>query len=96
MMEQNDEQKYIRGVIEAILFVNEKPVALDQLKKVLETVNASDIKETIDQLKSEYEERKSGMTILEIAGGFQMLSNPVFAQYLHNFYKTKLFYFVIV
>ena len=91
MMEQNSQEQnnYIRGVIEAILFVNEKPVALDQLKKVLETVTTAEIKETIESLKKDYEERRSGMAILEIAGGYQMLSNPVYAQYLHNFYKTK-------
>ena len=90
-MEQNSQEQnnYIRGVIEAILFVNEKPVALDQLKKVLETVTTAEIKETIESLKKDYEERRSGMAILEIAGGYQMLSNPVYAQYLHNFYKTK-------
>ena len=39
-MEKEMEQStdYIKGVIEALLFVNEKPVMLDQIKKVLETV----------------------------------------------------------
>ena len=80
---------YIKGVIEALLFVNEKPVTLEQMKKVLGTVNIAEIKKTIQLLKEEYEQRNSGVTIVEIAGGYQMLSNPQYASYIRNFYTTK-------
>jgi len=44
---QVDEQiNYIKGVIEALLFVNEKPVTLEQFKGVLETVNAATMART--------------------------------------------------
>jgi len=85
-----DEQlQHIKGVVESLLFVNEKPVTLDQIKKVLETVGGPEIKKAIVSLQNEYEEKKSGMMIIEIAGGYQMLSNPTYASYLRNFYKTK-------
>ncbi len=98
-METTDEQKnvdggdeqfqHIKGVVESLLFVNEKPVMLDRIKKVMETVSSADIKKAIFILQSEYDERSSGMMIVEIAGGYQMLSNPVYASYLRSFYKTK-------
>ena len=81
--------QHIKGVIESLLFVNEKPVTLDQIKKVLDTVGNAEIKNAIASLQREYEERKSGVMIVEIAGGYQMLSNPVYASYLRSFYKTK-------
>lgn len=80
---------HIKGVIEAILFISEKPVTLEQLKKVLSTVSGSDIKNTIQLLKETYEKQNSGMTIFEIAGGYQMLSNAQYASYIRDFYKTK-------
>jgi len=87
---QVDEQiNYIKGVIEALLFVNEKPVTLEQFKDVLETVNAAEIKRIVHVLQGEYEQRQSGMKIIEIAGGYQMLSNPHYADYIRSFYKTK-------
>lgn len=87
---QVDEQlQHIKGAIESLLFVNEKPVTMEQIKKMLETVNAPEIKKAIQVLKEDHEERKSGMMIVEIAGGYQMLSNPLYAQYLRDFYKTK-------
>ncbi|HQP10763.1 MAG TPA: SMC-Scp complex subunit ScpB [Candidatus Omnitrophota bacterium] len=81
--------QHVKGIIESLLFVNEKTVTLDQMKKVLEMVPASDVKKAIAELQSEYEARKCGMMIVEIAGGYQMLSNPLYASYLRNFYKTK-------
>ena len=85
-----DEQIFnIRGIIEALLFVSENPVTLDQLKNVLGTINALDVKKIIQELKEEYEQKKSGMILIEIAGGYQMLSNSDYAAYIRNFYKTK-------
>lgn len=85
-----DEQlQHIKGVVESLLFVNERPITLEQIKKVLETVGGVDIKKAIADLQNEYEERKSGVMIVEIAGGYQMLSNSTYASYLRSFYKTK-------
>lgn len=80
---------HIQGAIEAILFVNERPVTLEQIKNALKTVNAAEIKKAISQLQKEHEERKSGMTITEIAGGYQMLSNNTYASYVRELYKTR-------
>ena len=49
----------------------------------------SEIKTAILNLQSEYEERKSGILVVEIAEGYQLLSNPNYASYLRSFYKTK-------
>ncbi|MCK5178991.1 MAG: SMC-Scp complex subunit ScpB [Candidatus Omnitrophica bacterium] len=85
-----DEQlQHIKGVVESLLFVNERPVTMDQMKKVLETVGTADIKKAIKELQDEQGDRRSGIMIVEIAGGYQMLSNPIYASYLRNFYKTK-------
>lgn len=81
--------QHIKGAIESLLFVNERSVTLDQIKKVLETVGAADIKNAIVRLQNDYETKRSGIMIIEIAGGYQMLSNPIYASYLRNFYKTK-------
>ncbi len=79
----------IRGIIEALLFVSEKQVTLEQIKSVLGAIGAADIKKAIEDLKQEYDEKQSGMTVQEIAGGYQMLSNAHYATYIRSFYKTK-------
>ncbi len=90
-MEKNTTEplQYIQGVVEALLFVNERPITVDQIKRVLETVTPTEIKNAIEALNNEYRSRSGGITIQEIAGGYQMLSNPEYVTYIRNFYKTK-------
>ncbi|HBG61510.1 MAG: SMC-Scp complex subunit ScpB [Omnitrophica WOR_2 bacterium GWF2_38_59] len=85
----DDITTHIKGVLEALLFVNERPITLEQIKKVLDTVSGAEIKNAISMLASEYAEKKSGITIKEIAGGYQMFSNSTYASYIKSFYKTK-------
>ncbi|MCK5581443.1 MAG: SMC-Scp complex subunit ScpB [Candidatus Omnitrophica bacterium] len=81
---------YLKGAIEALLFVSDKPVTLEQLKEAIDSVEAGEIRGLIQQLKAEYEEEKRGMMIVEIAGGYQMLSSPSFAAFIRNFFKKRV------
>ncbi|HLD69388.1 MAG TPA: SMC-Scp complex subunit ScpB, partial [Candidatus Omnitrophota bacterium] len=64
----------IEGTIEALLFVSEKPLTLEQFKDILETIGTTQIKEAMTNLQKEYAQKNRGMVIAEIAGGYQMLS----------------------
>lgn len=79
----------MKGIIETLLFISEKPVTVDQLKGLVEGIQPRDIKQLIEQLTQEHQERQSGMIIAEIAGGYQMLSNPRYAEAVRSFYKTR-------
>jgi segregation and condensation protein B len=79
----------IKSIIESLLFVSEKPLLLEQIKEVLEGADTVEIRALINELKSEYEQRDSGVNIVEIAGGFQMCTSGSSAPYLKKFYKIK-------
>ncbi|MCD4781671.1 MAG: SMC-Scp complex subunit ScpB [Candidatus Omnitrophica bacterium] len=80
---------FIKGAIETLLFISENPVSLEQIRKALETVTVAEIKRSLESLSDNYNQSKRGMIIREIAGGYQMLSNSMYAPYVKNFYKTK-------
>jgi len=86
---ENSPDNYLRGIIEALLFVSEKPVMLEQIKEVIGTVDIQEIRQLMNALHHEYTERKSGMSILEIAGGYQMLTNAEYAIYVKRFYHSR-------
>ena len=88
-MIKDDQLQHIKGVIEALLFVNENPITQEQFQKVLPTVRISEIKKVIDALREDYAQRGSGIEIMPIAGGYQMLSSRLFASTIRAFYKTK-------
>jgi len=85
----DNDLQYIKGVAEALLFVSERPVAIEEFKEALEGVDAKAIRLAIEEIKADYQERQSGMTIVEIAGGYQMLSNPQYAASVRAFYRTQ-------
>ncbi len=72
-------QDNTRSVIEALIFSSEKPLPIEQIKKVLDNLEATDIRRIIEELKKEYENNNRGIRIVEIAGGFQMITAPGFA-----------------
>lgn len=80
---------YVYSVIEAILFVSDKPVMFDEIKEIVGDVEGRVLRQAMDELKAKYETEKRGMVIVEIAGGYQMLSNPEYANAVRAFYRTQ-------
>ena len=80
---------HLKGAVEALLFVSEKPVTVEQLKEAVAGSAVSDIKAVLQLLKDESANNTRGMAVVEIAGGWQMLSSPSYAEYIREFYKTR-------
>ncbi len=78
-----------KSAIEALLFVSEKPIVVDQFRQVFPELKPSDIADLVKQVQEDYIQRNAGMIIVEIAGGWQMLSDSHAAGYIREFYKTK-------
>lgn len=64
--------------VEALLFVAKEPLTLDQMTKMLhsldETVQESTVIRWVFELQNEYKTR--GIHIRQVAGGFEMVTNP--------------------
>ena len=79
----------LKMAIEALLFASEKPLMLEQLKDGLDNLPTDEIRKNIEELRDEYEKANRGIRIVEIAGGFQMITAPVFASFLRKLYKQR-------
>ena len=77
-----------KAVIEALLLASEKPLLLDQIRTVLDNLEATEVRGLIEELKSEYEQSNRGMRIVEVAGGFRMITAPSFAPFLKKFFRA--------
>ena len=78
-----------KSVIEALLFASEKPLTLEQVKKVLDNLDSLEIRRFIDELKIEYEQSNRGMRLIEVAGGWQMITHAGFAPFLRKMFKDR-------
>jgi len=79
----------LKAVIEALLFASEKPLTSEQIKDALEEIGTDEIRKSIQELRGEYEKTNRGIRIVEIAGGFQMITAPVFVSFLKKLYKKQ-------
>lgn len=80
---------YIQGAVEALLFVSDKPVTIEELKEAIGDVEGRALRQALEELKTKYESEKRGMVIMEIAGGYQMLSSSEYANAIRTFYRTQ-------
>ena len=92
------EDREIKGVIEALLFISGEPLspdrikavlALSEAKNVLEEVDKGKIKSILWELQQEYDMRLSGIRIVEVAGGFQFVTPPELSQWVKKLKKIK-------
>ena len=71
--------EHLKGNIEAVLFAAGKPVTEVQLAEML-SVEKEHIRILLAQMKSEMEDANRGLTILEVAGGYQLCTKAEFAE----------------
>lgn len=77
-----------KSLIEALLFVSGDPVTLSGLKNTMDMPEA-DLKQLLGELILEYKQKDSGVLIIEIANGYQMVTNPFYSQWLKKFTNTN-------
>jgi len=85
-METND----IKPILEALIFVSDKPLAISQIKEVMENVSEDEIRRAVSELNQDYQTTKRSFIIQEVAGGFRMATRPEFASWLRSLYKSNV------
>jgi segregation and condensation protein B len=80
---------HLKAAVEALLFVSEKPVALEQMKTAVQGAGLAELRDAVNALMADYANAAKGIVIVEIANGYQMLSSPGCADYIREFYKTR-------
>ena len=76
-----------KAIIEALLFVSDKPLLIEQIHRVLSDLDSVSIRGILDDLKAEYVNSNRGMRIIEVAGGFRVVTAPEMSVFLKKFYQ---------
>ena len=79
----------IPAVIEALIFASESPLPLEKICAVLDGVDKTEVKDALEKLITAYEERQSGISIQEVAGGFQFRTRPELALWIKKLKGTR-------
>ncbi len=75
----------LKSLLEALLFISGAPVSIEQMAGVLEPITPSSIRDALEQLTQEYEIAQRGLKIVEVAGGYQMVTQREWAAWLKRF-----------
>lgn len=83
------DENNLKSAIEALVFVSEKPITIEQISKALGGLDAACVRKLIEELKLDYEKQERGLRITQVAGGFQMITAANFAPFLKKLYKQR-------
>ena len=79
----------VRPVLETLFFVSDSPIRLETLVEILPETNKEQILEGIRQIQAAYEDSSKGIELIEIAGGYQFRTKPIWAGWVARLKKTK-------
>jgi segregation and condensation protein B len=78
-----------KSAIEALLFASDRPLTMEQIMRVLDGLDAAVINGLLTELKNEYEQSNRGVRLVEIAGGYQIVTFAGFAPFLKKLFKER-------
>ncbi len=81
-------RRQLMGLLEALLFVNGKPVPFDLLAESLD-MTKKDVQSLIDEMNESYTSENRGLTIIKVAGGHQLVSHPAYAEELSELFGKR-------
>ncbi len=84
----------LRTILEALLFVSEKPLTVKEMQEALrgQSTNAApeEIKAQLLELNAEYQSTGRSFAVQETAAGFQLKTLPQYAPYIAALYKDQM------
>ena len=79
----------LKNIIESMLFVSEDPLTIDRIKNVLAFADTKEIRNALKVLLDEYESRKGGFFLHEVAGGYQIRTRPEYTEWIKRLVKPN-------
>jgi len=78
-----------KRVVEALLFASAKPITAPEIKKVLQGTGAKEIEKLAMELRDEYTREGRSFELIEIAGGWQIVTKKEYAAWLARLEQQK-------
>jgi segregation and condensation protein B len=79
----------MQAIMEAIIYVADDPVKLEQFKEVFPGESLETIEQALKNLMESFNARLGGMLIREVAGGYRMTTRPEHHEQIRLYLKTR-------
>lgn len=74
----------LKHIIESLLFVAEEPLSQTRISQILDLPEDAPVADALSALTAEYEARKGGFYLSEVAGGYQLRTRPEYKEYIRR------------
>lgn len=83
------EEHELWAIIEALLFVSQEPLSLDRVASIVGDVSREEIERALRSLQRELERPGRGLHLVEVAGGFRLVTRADYAPWVKRLEKVK-------
>jgi len=78
-----------KQILESLLFASDAPIGLATLVEVMAGPDKDEVRALLDEMAIEFEESNRGVTLVEIAGGYQLLSRKECAPWIEKMLRSR-------
>jgi segregation and condensation protein B len=76
-------------VVEALLFASDAPLEADRIREVLDLEHAEAARALVTELSARYEDASRGLSIMDVGGGYRMVTRPELAPWLVRLARAR-------
>jgi segregation and condensation protein B len=84
------ERNYLRGIIETLLFITDKPLSVKKIVELIEDHEVTEevVQQLINELATDYL-KNSALEIRHVAEGYQIATKPEYSEYVRRLYRER-------
>jgi len=80
----------LKAAVEALLYVSDEPLSVKRIKETVgDEAEAAEIREAMLSIVADFDSEGRGVKIVELAGGYQIVTRPEFALYVKKLQKIR-------
>jgi segregation and condensation protein B len=79
----------IKAILEALIFASPEPLTPKQIFKLIDTEPKEDVEAAIAELKNDYSQRSGGIQLVEVAGGYQIVTRPDLHEWVRRLFHER-------
>ena len=79
----------LKNIIESLLFVSDEPLSIDRFKNLIGQVETKEIRQALGELQADYEARRGGFYLNQVAGGYQIRTRSEYTEWIKRLLQPK-------
>ncbi len=79
----------LKSILEALIFASPDPLTPKAMFKLLDAEPKEDVEAALAALKQEYEDRPGGLELVEVAGGFQIVTRSDLHEWVRRLFHER-------